>query len=126
MAARMALDLDLPGSYTKLSALSFDSGGNEGDKLEEERLMRESRVWFGTFILENILSIDCGKKPGLKASSGAGMRRCRVLLGHPNRTPLDFRMLSQVEVSARICFRQVPLANEYVKLNSIRGNRKYR
>jgi hypothetical protein len=81
MAARMALDLDLPGSYTKLSALSFDSGGNERDKLEEERLMRESRVWFGTFILENILSIDCGKKPGIKASSGAGMRRCRVLLG---------------------------------------------
>jgi hypothetical protein len=49
--------------------------------LEEERLMRESRVWFGTFILENILNIDCGKKPGIKASSGAGMRRCRVLLG---------------------------------------------
>ncbi|KAE9362899.1 hypothetical protein N431DRAFT_424290 [Stipitochalara longipes BDJ] len=100
MAARMALDLDLPGSYTKLSALSFDSGGDERDKLEEERLMRESRVWFGTFILENILSIDCGKKPGIKASSGAGVRRCRVLLGHPNRTALDFRMLSQVELNS--------------------------
>jgi hypothetical protein len=57
MAARMALDLDLPGSYAKLSALSFDSGddgGRERDKMEEERLMRESRVWFGTFILENM------------------------------------------------------------------------
>ena len=54
MAARMALDLDLPGSYTKLSALSFDSGGEERDRLEEERLMRESRVWFETFIKENM------------------------------------------------------------------------
>ncbi len=54
MAARMALDLDLPRSYTKLSALSFDSGGEERDRLEEERLMRESRVWFETFIMENM------------------------------------------------------------------------
>lgn len=99
MAARIALDLDLPVSYAKLSALSFDSSGDERDESEEERLMRESRVWFGTFILENILSIDCGKKPGIKAASGAGMRRCRVLLGHRNRTTLDFRMLSQVEAS---------------------------
>jgi len=111
MAARMALDLDLPGSYSKLSVLSFDSGGDERDKVEEERLMRESRVWFGTFILENILSIDCGKKPGIKASSGASIRRCRVLLGHPNRTALDFRMLSQVEVSVPMCLRENSLTN---------------
>jgi hypothetical protein len=53
----MAVDLDLPGSYAELSALSFDSGdggGRESDKSKEERLMRESRVWFGTFILENM------------------------------------------------------------------------
>jgi hypothetical protein len=57
MATRMALDLDLPGSYAKLSALSFDSGddgGRERDRFEEERLMRETRVWFGTFILEHM------------------------------------------------------------------------
>ncbi len=57
MAARMALDLDLPGSYAKLSTLSFDLGDDdrrERDKMEEEQLMRESRVWFGTFILENM------------------------------------------------------------------------
>jgi Fungal specific transcription factor domain len=109
MAARMALDLDLPSSYTKLSALSFDSSLDERDKLDEERLMRESRVWFGTFILENILSIDCGKKPGIKASSGAGMRRCRVLLGLPSRTALDFRMLSQVEVSTGLRWNRITL-----------------
>lgn len=55
MAVRMALDLDLPGSYAKLSALSLGSEGEEErEKIEEERLMRESRVWFGTFILENM------------------------------------------------------------------------
>lgn len=114
----MALDLDLPGSYAKLSSLSFDSGGEERDRLEEARLMRESRVWFETFIMENMyepsqeqgkvaeltkkrLSIDCGKKPGIRATSEAGMRRCRVLLGNPSRTALDFRLLSQVEVGTR-------------------------
>jgi hypothetical protein len=30
--------------------------------------------------------------------SGGGVRRCRVLLGHPKRTALDFRLLAQVEV----------------------------
>jgi hypothetical protein len=55
MAVRIALDLDLPGSYAKLSGLSLGSeGGGERDKVEEERLMRESRVWFGTFILDNM------------------------------------------------------------------------
>jgi hypothetical protein len=42
------------------------------------------------------LSLDCGKRPGIKAVDG--MRRCRVLLGHPSRNALDFRLLAQVEV----------------------------
>jgi hypothetical protein len=55
MAVRMALDLDLPGSYAKLSGLSLgNESGGEKDKVEEEKLMRESRVWFGSFILENM------------------------------------------------------------------------
>jgi hypothetical protein len=57
----------------------------------------------------NSLSIDCGKKPGIKAVSAAGMRRCRVLLGHPNRTSLDFRVLSQVEVKHRSFPRNIRL-----------------
>jgi len=44
------------------------------------------------------LSIDCGKNPGVKAVSGEAMRRYRVLLDHPARTSLDFRLLAQVEV----------------------------
>ncbi|OBT52755.1 hypothetical protein VE04_04847 [Pseudogymnoascus sp. 24MN13] len=101
MAVRMALDLDLPGSYAKLSGLSLGNEGEGGtEKVEEERLMRESRVWFGSFIMENILSLDCGKKPGIRAASRDGMRRCRVLLAHPSRTALDFRLLSQVELNS--------------------------
>ena len=52
MAARMALDLDLPASYAKLSQLVMDQ--NERDMEAEGRLMRESRVWFESFVLENM------------------------------------------------------------------------
>ncbi|CZR53510.1 uncharacterized protein PAC_03389 [Phialocephala subalpina] len=96
MAVRMSLDLNLPGSYTKLSDLVLN--GENHDREEEARLMRETRVWFETFVLEHILSIDCGKRPGIKAVDG--MRRCRVLLGHPSRTSLDFRLLAQVELNS--------------------------
>ncbi|KAF8861438.1 hypothetical protein BDZ45DRAFT_799906 [Acephala macrosclerotiorum] len=96
MAVRMSLDLDLPSSYTKLSDLVLNSENH--DREEEARLMRETRVWFGTFVLEHILSIDCGKRPGIKAVDG--VRRCRVLLGHPSRTALDFRLLAQVELNS--------------------------
>ncbi|KUJ08937.1 uncharacterized protein LY89DRAFT_690509 [Mollisia scopiformis] len=96
MAVRMALDLDLPTSYTKLSDLVLQ--GEDHDREDESRLMRETRVWFGTFVLEHILSIDCGKRPGIKAIDG--MRRCRVLFNHPSRTALDLRLLAQVELNS--------------------------
>lgn len=45
MAMQMALNLNLPSSYAKLSALSLGSEGRgEREKVEEERLIRESRV----------------------------------------------------------------------------------
>jgi hypothetical protein len=53
MAARMALDLDLPASYAKLSQLVMDQN-EERDMEVEGRLMRESRVWFESFVLENM------------------------------------------------------------------------
>lgn len=106
MALKLALELDLPESYRKLSTLILgaDQAQNDEDggarKREEERLMRETRVWFGVWVLEHILSIDCGKNPGVKAASGESMRRCRVLLRHPARTALDFRLLAQVELNS--------------------------
>jgi len=53
MAARMALDLDLPASYAKLSQLVMDQN-EERDMEVEGRLMSESRVWFESFVLENM------------------------------------------------------------------------
>lgn len=74
-------------------------------------MIRELKVWS--------LSIDCGKKPGIKAASGNGIRRCRVLLAHPNCTALDFRLLSQVEVCVKVSKRKELIT--ILKLNSIRG-----
>lgn len=39
------------------------------------------------------LSLDCRKKPSIKAASREGIRRCRVLLAYLSRTVLDFRLL---------------------------------
>ena len=56
--------------------------------------------------------------------SGDGVRRCRVLLGHPKRTALDFRLLAQVEVRGvllRGSLLKFADGEAGVKLNSIRG-----
>jgi hypothetical protein len=49
----MALDLDLPASYAKLLQAVMDQS-EERDMEVEGRLMRESRVWFESFVLENM------------------------------------------------------------------------
>jgi len=53
MATRIALDLNLPAAFNKLSSLILQTGSR--DREEEARLIRETRVWFGTFVLEHIL-----------------------------------------------------------------------
>lgn len=52
MAVRMSLDLDLPASYMKLSDLVLNADNHDTE--EEARLMRETRVWFGTFVVEHM------------------------------------------------------------------------
>jgi hypothetical protein len=61
MALKLALELDLPDAYRQLSGLVLGGAGiHEGidrgrDSLDkEERLMRESRVWFGVWVLEHM------------------------------------------------------------------------
>ena len=103
MATRMALDLNLPKALAHLSSrvLSGPDGCIDrinGEMESDEDLFRQARVWLGTFVLEHILSLDCGKKPGVTATEG--MRRCRVLLRHPARTALDLRLLAQVELNS--------------------------
>lgn len=52
MATRIALDLDLPAASNKLSTLILQ---NETRNREEDAgLMRQARVWFGTFVLEHM------------------------------------------------------------------------
>jgi len=62
------------------------------------------------------MSLDCGKKPGVVAVDG--MRRCRVLLGHPSMIPLDLRLMSQVEVWNNLLWWSKTKSH---KLNSIRA-----
>ncbi|KAH7370946.1 C6 zinc finger domain protein [Rhexocercosporidium sp. MPI-PUGE-AT-0058] len=115
MATRIALDLDLPTAFNRLSTLILQAGTSNRE--EESILMREARVWFGTFVLEHILSLDCGKRPGIKAVDG--MRRCRVLLGHPSRNVLDFRLLAQVELNAIRALAQERLSPKPGQGNSL-------
>ena len=57
MALRMALDLELPKSYSDLcsSILLRDDSTFDGVATEREvEMFRRARVWFGTFILEHM------------------------------------------------------------------------
>jgi hypothetical protein len=62
MALKIALELNLPESYGRLSGLVLGgAGGTDGSGemgrdrgREEERLLRESRVWFGVWVLEHM------------------------------------------------------------------------
>lgn len=60
MALKLALELDLPESYRKLSSLILGADQTRNDEdggarqKEEERLMRETRVWFGVWVLEHM------------------------------------------------------------------------
>ena len=103
MATRMALDLNLPKAVADLSARALSGRQDRSEEKvnsdwEEEQLFGKARIWFGAFVLEHILSLDCGKKPGVTAVDG--MRRCRVLLRHPSRNALDLRLLAQVELNS--------------------------
>ncbi len=52
----MALDLNLPRAYNELcsSILLDDGNANERNREMEADLLRQARVWFGTFILEHM------------------------------------------------------------------------
>jgi hypothetical protein len=53
LALRMALELNLPDAYTKLSLKILEDDGRR-DRREEETLFRQARVWFGVFVLEHM------------------------------------------------------------------------
>lgn len=65
------------------------------------------------------LSLDCGKKPGIKAASRDVIRRCRVLLTHQSCITLDFRLLSQVEVCVKLPEKHSADRSYSVEFNSM-------
>ena len=106
MATRLCLDLDLPGAWhelmQRLATATQDPQEIHADiNVDEEgELLCRTRIWLGTFILEHIFSLDCGKLPGVQASDSQGLRRCRILLRHPKCTALDVRLIAQVELNS--------------------------
>lgn len=107
VAIRMAVQLDLPGAYE----VAVRTAANAGSNASESHVsnggatssgasifhFRKARTWLGLFVLEHIFSLDCGKPPGIEAQPS--VRRCRILVSHPERTALDLRLLSQVELN---------------------------
>lgn len=93
-AARLAVEIELPNAYDVLIA-TFPS--TESAMVDRAHLVRCSRTWFQLLVLENMLQVDAGKLPTF--SSRGSVRRCRVMLQQPDSTPLDLRMLSQLELN---------------------------
>ncbi|EMR67465.1 putative c6 zinc finger domain protein [Eutypa lata UCREL1] len=94
-ATRLALDLYLPNAFNELTASLMAT--NPALQVDKAHLVRCSRTWFQLVVLENMLQVDAGKLPAFAAKGSA--HRCRVLLQQPETTPLDLRLLSQVELN---------------------------
>lgn len=94
-ATRLALDVGMVNAFEELTAslMSTDAACN----VDRAHLIRCSRTWFELLVLENMLQVDAGKLPTFATKGSA--RRCRVLLQQPETTPLDLRLLSQVELN---------------------------
>jgi uncharacterized Zn finger protein (UPF0148 family) len=104
-ATRMALDLGLPDAYEELRrrlvsrVSAHDTGDTQVNFIDHDSvLMRRARVWFQLMVLEQILHVDAGNLRSFQLKGDS--RRCRILLDRPFTTPLDLRLLSQVELNA--------------------------
>ncbi|KAF2702978.1 hypothetical protein K504DRAFT_485987 [Pleomassaria siparia CBS 279.74] len=95
IALRFALTIGLPDAVDQLMArVSRQLGDNNP---EEKELYRLVRVWYGVCNLDLFFSLDGGKLPGI--TLGTSPRRIRALVKHPERTTVDVRLLSQVELN---------------------------
>ena len=97
-ALRASLQLDIPRRVTGLlSSLAADSTGPHQHSPDSVLLYANARVWYGLFVLDQILSLDGGKPPSLSLNTTS--RRVRALIKHPCRTQLDLRLFAQVELN---------------------------
>ncbi|RMZ67859.1 FAD-binding domain [Pyrenophora seminiperda CCB06] len=95
MALRFAMQLGLPNAVDRL--IGKGHARSRAMSSDERELYRLCRVWHGICNLELFFSLDGGKLPGLTLQISA--RKIRSLLTHPERTPVDIRLLSQVELN---------------------------
>ncbi|KAF7677633.1 c6 zinc finger domain-containing protein [Alternaria burnsii] len=94
-ALRFAIQIGLPLAVDQLIAKSH--ARPRVITTDEQNLYRLSRVWHGICNLELFFSLDGGKLPGLTLQMSS--RKIRSLLVHPERTAIDIRLLSQVELN---------------------------
>jgi hypothetical protein len=99
LAVRLALGLLLPDNLEHLlrCIMSRKAGAIETPSQEEEQLFRLTRVWFATFNVDTIYSLDGAKTPNVTFKTSP--RRLRMLCNHPLCTPTDLRLFAQVELN---------------------------
>ncbi|KAH7379428.1 hypothetical protein DE146DRAFT_794064 [Phaeosphaeria sp. MPI-PUGE-AT-0046c] len=95
LALRFAIQLVLPNAVDQLVTRCPSRSGSISS--DEQELYRLARVWHGVCNLELFFSLDGGKSPGM--TRHLSPRKVRMLIKHSERTPVDVRLLSQVELN---------------------------
>ncbi|KAH6625555.1 hypothetical protein C7974DRAFT_337563 [Boeremia exigua] len=94
LALRFATQLGLHTATDRLLAPVNDP---DHSRTEQSELYRLQRVWHGICNLELFFSLDGGHVPAVTPRSTP--RKIRALLNHADCTPVDIRLLSQVELN---------------------------
>jgi len=99
LAVRFALNLLLPDSLEDLLRCIMNRKASLSEEIseEEKQLFHLTRVWFTTFNLDTIYSLDGGKTPSVTFKTSP--RRLRMLCSHAVCTPTDLRLFAQVELN---------------------------
>ncbi|CAO2651706.1 Nn.00g042760.m01.CDS01 [Neocucurbitaria sp. VM-36] len=95
LALRFAIHRGLPCAIDELIARNHGRSRIVDD--QEQELYRLTRIWHGICNLELFFSLDGGKLPGLAFQTSS--RKIRSLVNHPERTSVDVRLLSQIELN---------------------------
>ncbi|XPS80521.1 hypothetical protein M3J09_012474 [Ascochyta lentis] len=94
LALRFAIQLGLHKAVDQLISGTYDQ---EFVSADESELYRLQRVWHGICNLELFFSLDGGHTPSVPSRTTP--RKIRALLNHVECTPVDVRLLSQVELN---------------------------
>ncbi|KPI40392.1 uncharacterized protein AB675_7625 [Cyphellophora attinorum] len=95
LATRFAIDIKLNLAFDELMSSALEE---DDSAVDLPYLTRCSRTWFEIMVLDNMLQVDAGNLPALRPEGH--MRRCRAFLQQKHTTPLDLRLLSQVELNS--------------------------